>query len=1318
MISSFKYDIQNWITNLTTPYGITTFENVTTSDNWSNTTYGSYTLVRALRVVDAAGGTNVYMLRQDSGFVKVDENDPLPFIYHDDFNYGTVMPNAPDSSSFPGASYLNYANSFHWGPKQASGLPADIWTYTPSDLLKARMCHWLRGEIPGKLSQTLEMEQAPSPDGIMRGQTIWYDYAACQQTAIGASGQPCLIAKRLPDGTTQFVAYQRDQWAHATNVVDTYSAGYGETPGTRTNVYGYDGNGINLVQQISAQGETTGYAYNSHNQVMFVTNAINEVTAYTYDQNGRRTGVTQPSGLITTNIYYNSGSAIHFLQSTIDLPINRTNSYTYSNNLVYSHTDERGLATTNTWDALQRIRRIDDVNGFITNSYDKLDLVKIVDRMGFTNAYGYDAVRRKIAQTNAVGAVTIYNYCPCGALESIQDAAGNFTSFEYDNAGNLLLATYWDGEIVNYSVTNNYDLLGRITNTIDSAGVGMTNWYNNQGLRYAAENAAGQVYFNEYDSDDHVTNSVNANKVSIKMTYDALGRLLTRNYPDGGVEGFGYTFGIAGPTSYTNQIGKVTYYGYDAARRKIAETNALNYTTLFTYNAAGDLLTLTDGKNQNTTWKYDPFGRVTNKLDNLATNLFVYKYDPDNRLTNRWSAAKASTTYKYDAVGNLTNVVYPVSPQIKLAYDKLSRLTNMVDGIGTTTYGYDAVAQLWNEGGLWPNDTVSYTYANRLRMSLSLASAPWIQRYGYDAARRLTSIISPAGEFDYAYDPAQLQRVVALTLANAAVITNQYDSVARLTLTELMNSSGSDVDSYSYSYNAANQRTNVVRTAGDYVNYTYDNIGELQTAVGKEAGGVTNRWQEQFGYAYDAAGNLNYRTNHALLQRFNINSLNELTTVTNGGRLTVAGGTIRPVTNVTVNTSNAVVYADVTFASTNQPWVNGNNTYTAIAKDIWGQRATNTVTVNLQGTNSYTYDLNGNLLSDGWRGFDYDDENQLVRVTVTNSWKSEFTYDGKMRRRILKEFTWSGSSWTQTNEVRFIYDGNLVVLERNASDQPLVEYTRGNDLSGTLQGAGGIGGLLARSQDSLPGTPFYAVHSYYHADGNGNVTMLIDASQLVMAKYLYDPYGNTLAQSGLLADANTYRFSSKEWNANSGLYYYLYRLCDPNLQRWLNRDPIGEFGGINLYGFVANCPLMRVDSNGRKWISTGKPPPPDTPTVVCKGGKPVPYVPHYSGPELNELTGGDPAQINSYFCAQKCVRKHELSHVQDILAQNPDICVGVLDGTTIGNNDPNTELLNSEQKAHQVEADCLKQCEKTCPGKAVDNQIKNNDQWIKDHQYE
>jgi RHS repeat-associated protein len=306
-------------------------------------------------------------------------------------------------------------------------------------------------------------------------------------------------------------------------------------------------------------------------------------------------------------------------------------------------------------------------------------------------------------------------------------------------------------------------------------------------------------------------------------------------------------------------------------------------------------------------------------------------------------------------------------------------------------------------------------------------------------------------------------------------------------------------------------------------------------------------------------------------------------------------------TNVTANTSNAVIYADVAFASTNQPWVGGDNTYTAIARDAYGRRDTNSVTVNLQPTNSYTYDLNGNLLSDGRRGFAYDDENQLIRVTVTNAWKSEFSYDGKLRRRMVKEFTWNGS-WVQTNEVHYVYDGNLVVQERSADNLPQVSYTRGTDLSGSMQGAGGIGGLLARTDNSklLVGDTFAS--ALYHADGNGNVTCLIYPNQTIAAKYLYDPYGNMLSMYGSLADANSYRFSSKEWNANSGLYYYLYRLYDPTLQRWLNRDPIGEagfrilqyqnnrflqfislidqIGGFNLYGFVKNQPTDYRDYLG------------------------------------------------------------------------------------------------------------------------------------------
>ncbi len=99
--------------------------------------------------------------------------------------------------------------------------------------------------------------------------------------------------------------------------------------------------------------------------------------------------------------------------------------------------------------------------------------------------------------------------------------------------------------------------------------------------------------------------------------------------------------------------------------------------------------------------------------------------------------------------------------------------------------------------------------------------------------------------------------------------------------------------------------------------------------------------------------------------------------------------------------------------------------------------------------------------------------------------------------------------------------------------------------------------------------------------------MLIDDFQGVVAKYLYDAFGNTISKSGLLADANVYRLSSKEWHQNSGLAYYLYRYYDPNLQRWPNRDPIGENGGLNLYAFVRNASPNSIDPLGRgTWTVT------------------------------------------------------------------------------------------------------------------------------------
>ena len=169
--------------------------------------------------------------------------------------------------------------------------------------------------------------------------------------------------------------------------------------------------------------------------------ALNQMTVFTYNANQQVTGIALPTGLVVTNIY----NANYLLATNYAYSVTGsgtvyfgTNTYTYANDLVVLHTDARGLTTSNTWDYLQRLVRVGYPDGtFITNTYARLDLVETMDRLGFTNTFGYDSMRRLVARTNALGNPTFYNYCTCGALQSVQDALGNNTYYYYSNNGGL-----------------------------------------------------------------------------------------------------------------------------------------------------------------------------------------------------------------------------------------------------------------------------------------------------------------------------------------------------------------------------------------------------------------------------------------------------------------------------------------------------------------------------------------------------------------------------------------------------------------------------------------------------------------------------------------------------------------------------------------------------------------------------------------------------------------------------------------------------------------------------------------------------------------
>jgi RHS repeat-associated protein len=1133
--SSFTYDSgtnRSWITNMATPYGSTGFRygDVGGTDNINH----------FVEVTLPTGGKHLYVYLAYYGALS---------------SWTLTVPNtAPFTNSFekPGdMSYVNY-NTFYWGPLQYSHLSTtDPSAFTTNEYALSRMRHWLVGSDGP--STSLSIERAPSPDGSTEGQLTWYDYEGKDYNGQvydylpGNSDFPSFVAQLLPDGSTHFSYSLRGPHLNITNQVATYSAPNG-TVAFRTNAYVYATNAIDLLLLSGPNGEQVVSNYfvlgNNIHRPDASYDALNQATTYTYNSYGLLTSVKSPAGLTTTNIYSSSGPSINRLSSSIDLEIHRTNSFTYSAGLVATHTDPRNLVTTSYWDPLQRLVGMSYPDGStISNVYSALDVTARKDRLGQWSYFGFNAIRQWVAATNENAVVTLYGYCDCGALMSQTNAwntpVQQVITFGYDNQGNRLTTLYPDA----YSVSNSFDSLQRVTTTSDGSTYRYF-YYNNQGLVTNVSNSMGPEKQTVFDNEDRPVYVKDINGVTVTNTYDVLSRLLTRTYPDRGVEQFGYS--ARGMIAYTNQLNLASFYVYDEGSRKTFETNANREVLRYTNNPAGDLLSLTDGKGQTTRWNYDLYGRVTNKLDQAGTEILRYYYNADNRLTNRWTAALGNTGYYYDPVGNLTNIYYASSPNVAFAYDALNRRTSMVDASGTTTFAYTAGDQLLTEDGPWATDTVTNTYVNRLRVGMALGqpTGSWTNGFFYDAGARLYHVAMSAGTFSYTYPVGSASRLpLKLVLPNTSYIANTYDEVARLTGTFLNNSANSTMDSATYGYSLSGQRLTFTNAVGTYVQYSYDNISQLKV-------GTSSLSSENRGYAYDAAWNLTWLTNNGSASAFQVDVKNELTNAPDG---------------------------------------------------------------------NCTYDTNGNLLTAGGNRYQYtyDDENRLVYWQDNGArffpLLTQFVYDGLGRLRIRYEYeqetTSPAGSWHLNSETFYIYDGNRVIQERDINNNPTVTYTRGIDLSGTLEGAGGIGGLLARSDGYSAGT--WADHNYYHADGNGNITYLVNASQTLAASYRYDPFGNTISSSGSLAPTNVYRFSSKECHVNSGMYYYLYRFYDPNSQRWISRDPLTEAGfesvsrgatqavlwrllgtgdtlqGANLYAFVRNAPVTYVDSNGLEKQGTG-----------------------------------------------------------------------------------------------------------------------------------
>jgi RHS repeat-associated protein len=193
----------------------------------------------------------------------------------------------------------------------------------------------------------------------------------------------------------------------------------------------------------------------------------------------------------------------------------------------------------------------------------------------------------------------------------------------------------------------------------------------------------------------------------------------------------------------------------------------------------------------------------------------------------------------------------------------------------------------------------------------------------------------------------------------------------------------------------------------------------------------------------------------------------------------------------------------------------------------------------------------------------WDGENRLIEAQVNSGATVNYLYDAQSRRI---------AETVGTATTGYIYDGWNPIAEYNTTYALTKTYTWGIDLSGSMQGAGGVGGLLSVTDGT--GTYFPTF------DGNGNVSEYLDSNGSTVAHYEYDPFGKTTVATGTKAQDFAHRFSTKPLDTTTGLYYYGYRFYDPETGRWPSRDPIQELGGLNLYGFLRNNSIGKWDYLG------------------------------------------------------------------------------------------------------------------------------------------
>ena len=519
--------------------------------------------------------------------------------------------------------------------------------------------------------------------------------------------------------------------------------------------------------------------------------------------------------------------------------------------------------------------------------------------------------------------------------------------------------------------------------------------------------------------------------------------------------------------------------------------------------------------------------------------------------------SKIASSYTYDALtAQLTQTASTDGTKVAYAYNSEGQLAKVTDATGTREFAYDLRGQVMKESVTLQHDPTADPIRYEIRRTYTALGQPESVHlvsadgqsvvldhqidYTWNDHNQLSSVKSLAGEFTYGYDaksPALLTKMTGpahIAETSYEQHRNLVTGVVNRVLTQSAASrtdedtKGKVVSSYTYSNDLLGRRETIsqggeafgmLKLGQNQVEVAYNDRSEVTGAVyrsGDEA-------RQTFDYAYDAIGN----------RRTAVSSR-------------VTGQESR---------EEKVSYE-----------ANSLNQY---------QELKNSSVPSVPSVVKPIHDLDGNLLEDTRNTYTWNADNNLIRVDAKDgSLRLDYVYDHQSRRTVRIETKQPGTENEAQRTTYYLYDAWNLVAEHSAvtghgagvmgkEADSVRYYTWGRDLSGSLQGAGGVGGLLAISKSSpgaderggaQPETSSLKLETLFPTyDANGNIGQLIDADANVVAAYAYDPFGNVTEMAGQEAAENPWRFSTKPVEAGTGWLYYGYRWYDAEMGRWVNR---------------------------------------------------------------------------------------------------------------------------------------------------------------------